>query len=131
MTRPRVLLVDDDEQVRTALGRLLRARYDVTETDDGAPAIEMISNGDLFDVVLLDVQMPTDGFVTFTAMERFDSALAERVILVTAGPNKTDLEKWVKTFPRVLFKPINTESLYGMIEQNDRTALVARAKLVR
>ena len=59
----RLLLVDDEAPLRTALGRLLQRRgYDVTEADGGAAALEVLaSTRDSFDVVLTDVFMPGMG----------------------------------------------------------------------
>lgn len=53
---PRVLVVDDDPSIRRALHRGLRlAGYDVVLADDGAHALELVSD---VGVVVLDVAMP-------------------------------------------------------------------------
>lgn len=60
----RVLLVEDDDAVRTAIARMLAERgFAVTQTRHGAEALERIveSGGERFDVVLTDVVMPTMG----------------------------------------------------------------------
>jgi DNA-binding response OmpR family regulator len=57
----RILLADDDDMCRRALGNLLsRAGFDVVTVDDGAPAIAM-SETKLFDIVLADLNMKTVG----------------------------------------------------------------------
>ena len=59
----RVLLADDDEMVRRALGKgLSRAGFDVIAVDDGAPAIAMAENT-LFDFIIADLNMKTIGGV--------------------------------------------------------------------
>ena len=59
----RVLLAEDDQFVRRAIGNsLIRAGFDVTMVDDGAPAIAMSSTR-AFDIVIADLNMPTVGGV--------------------------------------------------------------------
>jgi len=54
----RVLVVDDDERVRTALARLLRRMgHEVEVAEGGLPALERLERGGI-DLVLLDVIMP-------------------------------------------------------------------------
>ncbi|SEM70547.1 two component, sigma54 specific, transcriptional regulator, Fis family [Stigmatella aurantiaca] len=58
MDRIAVLVVDDEESVRTFLGELLgNAGYQVRCAASGAQALEMLEGGS-FDAVLLDVVMP-------------------------------------------------------------------------
>ncbi|ATB32580.1 sigma-54-dependent transcriptional regulator [Melittangium boletus] len=58
MDRIAVLVVDDEEQVRTFLSELLGSSgYQVRCASSGSQALEMLSGGS-FDVVLLDVMMP-------------------------------------------------------------------------
>src|SRR5262249_4944843 len=60
--RPRVLVADDNADMRQYLGRLLRETYDVEEVADGKAAIAA-TRGALPDLVLADVMMPElDGF---------------------------------------------------------------------
>ncbi len=58
MDRIAVLVVDDEEQVRTFLAELLGSSgYQVRCASSGSQALEMLSGGS-FDVVLMDVMMP-------------------------------------------------------------------------
>jgi len=55
---PRILVVDDDDQIRRALATSLsRAGFDVTTADDGAPAIELSHSH--FELVVVDYNMKT------------------------------------------------------------------------
>ena len=55
----RVLLVDDHDLARRALGRLLVAvGYDVTDVADGAQALQALEAGPEFDFLLTDVRLP-------------------------------------------------------------------------
>src|SRR3954451_5901379 len=58
MDRIAVLVVDDEESVRTFLSELLgNAGYQVRSASTGAQALEMLEGGS-FDAVLLDAVMP-------------------------------------------------------------------------
>ncbi len=55
----RVLVVDDDEQVRRAIAEMFaRAGYHVETADDGEPACSMTRDGH-YDLVVVDFHMPT------------------------------------------------------------------------
>ncbi|WP_417673970.1 response regulator transcription factor [Pseudodonghicola sp.] len=59
----KILLVDDDEDLRDALGEqlIMTEDFEVTEAGDGHAAMEKVK-GNLFDLVILDVGLPdTDG----------------------------------------------------------------------
>lgn len=64
MSKQKVLIVDDSEMNRALLADILEGSYDVAEAEDGAQAIEVLSQNDEdFWLVLLDIIMPgIDGF---------------------------------------------------------------------
>ncbi|MCA9774607.1 MAG: response regulator, partial [Myxococcales bacterium] len=58
MSRRRVLIVEDDQEMREMLAMTLeRAGYEVSAVDSGEWALEVLS-GDAHDMVLTDVRMP-------------------------------------------------------------------------
>jgi two-component system, chemotaxis family, chemotaxis protein CheY len=58
----RILVVDDESQVRKPIGITLRdAHYEVVEAENGEQAIELLQSGDnplLVDTILCDIRMP-------------------------------------------------------------------------
>jgi DNA-binding NtrC family response regulator len=57
-TKPRLLVVDDEEDLRTLLGDVLLTQgYEIESAEDGEQAIDMLKR-DAFDITLLDIQMP-------------------------------------------------------------------------
>ena len=89
MTQHRVLVVDDEPDVRSLVRLLLeRAGYDVSEAIDGRAALRHIFS-DVPDLVLLDVTMPDiDGWQT---LQRIRDVTDVPVIMLTAA--STELEK--------------------------------------
>jgi two-component system KDP operon response regulator KdpE len=58
MTQPRVLVVDDEPQIRRALRLVLRANgYDVSETESGEGALDALAM-QTFDLMILDLVLP-------------------------------------------------------------------------
>ncbi len=58
VTRHRILIADDNEMIREAIGSVLGMKgYDVLECEDGAQAIEILSTEHI-DFMILDLQMP-------------------------------------------------------------------------
>lgn len=80
----KVLVVDDDPEVRQVLREFLSSRgYDVTTASGGAEAVAIVETTKP-DLVLLDVAMPDmDGVETLKRIVAIQPALA--VIMVTAN----------------------------------------------
>ncbi|HMO95988.1 MAG TPA: response regulator, partial [Tepidiformaceae bacterium] len=89
MTQHTVLVVDDDETVRSVTRRMLEhAGYTVLQAGDGIQALEAYRENPGIDLVLLDMTMPhMDGEETFRELRRLSSDI--RVVL-TSGYNEQD-----------------------------------------
>jgi CheY-like chemotaxis protein len=59
VSTPRVLVVDDDDAVRSFVARALQeAGYDVVSASDGRDALKVVDGQARFDVCVLDLMMP-------------------------------------------------------------------------
>ena len=83
MSMARILMIDDDAAVRTAVRMLLeRKGHEVALAADGAAGLAALRS-DRYDVVIVDIFMPTmDGLETIKAMRAIHPALP---IIVTSG----------------------------------------------
>jgi DNA-binding response OmpR family regulator len=113
MSRPRVLLVDDDEDVRhmtrVALGF---EGFDVTEAADGTEGLAAV-RGDRPDAVVLDVMMPGIDGLDVLRQLREDAALRDLpIVLLTAkaGPN-AEQDGWAAGATAYLTKPFTGTAL--------------------
>ncbi|MFH0342729.1 MAG: sigma-54-dependent transcriptional regulator [Chromatiales bacterium] len=82
MTRARILVADDKENILKLFERILGESFEVTTVADGNRALAMILSGD-FDVVVSDIRMPgADGFAVLNEVKRVRPEV--EVILMTA-----------------------------------------------
>ena len=83
-TKKKVLIVDDEPNVRRLLHSILGKTFEVFEAEDGRQAIEMV-NSQKPDVVLMDMMMPKMDGLTACHMIKNDPATKSiPVIMVTA-----------------------------------------------
>ena len=80
----RVLVVDDEQSMRELLAIMLRqAGYDVAVADGGEAAVERLSKGESFDLVVTDLRMrKVDGLAVLKAAKEFSPRTV--VLVVTA-----------------------------------------------
>jgi DNA-binding NtrC family response regulator len=82
MTAPRVLVVDDKDNIVKLLARILTPEFDVTTANNGTRALALIAATE-FDVVVTDIRMPgADGMVVLQETRRQHPET--EVILMTA-----------------------------------------------
>ncbi|MDB4979309.1 MAG: response regulator receiver modulated diguanylate cyclase [Myxococcales bacterium] len=81
---PSILVVDDDDDIREALGELLREAYRVTFARDGAEAMDALRL-QTFDLSILDLDLPVlDGFQLVQAIHGAGQAPRAAVMLLSA-----------------------------------------------
>jgi len=87
----RVLVVDDDPAIRSALSDELRAAgYDVDEAPDGAQGVALAGEGG-FDLVLTDLAMPRlDGFELVRKLRAAGAAAATPIIVLSVRGEEQD-----------------------------------------
>ncbi len=76
-SKARVLLVDDNLVNRRVADLMLsKAGYEVATAADGEDALEQLSHGELFDLILMDVHMPRlDGFAATARIRKLEDGI--------------------------------------------------------
>jgi DNA-binding response OmpR family regulator len=123
MTRGRVLVIDDDGDVRALVtGLLERAGYEVNEASDGRDGLRAVFS-DRPDLVLLDVTMPgLDGWGT---LERIRELTDVPVLMVTARSGELEKVRGLKAgADDYMTKPFGRQELLARVE-----ALLRRKRL--
>jgi signal transduction histidine kinase len=116
----RILVVDDEPLVLSAMQRLLRNWGDVKTSASGRQALETLRNGTAFDVVLCDVVMPDmSGIELYRAVSTERPQQAARFVFVTGGASDPSarefLDRWNGPF---LYKPLSLEKLRRVVDEH-------------
>jgi len=112
MSGGKVLLIDDDEHVRRATGRLLKsAGYEVLAADGGQTGIDLfIANPNAFQFVLLDLVMPgMSGLQTYRKLRMLSPSTI--VILCSGGGKNKASQALEEGADGFVHKPFSLEDL--------------------
>jgi len=113
----RVLVVDDDEDIRTVIELTLARRgYEVLGAEDGIDALEQLHADGSPSVILLDLRMPRMNGIEFLHALRSDPALAQIPVVVLTGDSAAATQAMTAGANGMLLKPIDTRSLFRSIE---------------
>ncbi len=118
MLQRRVLVIDDEEEVRNVTSRVLKhLGYEVTLAAGGDQGIKAFSEHvDDFDIVMLDLTMPhPNGSETLEAIRNVSPDA--RVILMSGYSEEASLERLGPNQPTAfLQKPYDLRTLQQMLE---------------
>jgi CheY-like chemotaxis protein len=114
----RVLVVDDDEAIRTMVERVLRReKFQVESARDGHEAIEKLSKND-YGTIVLDLMMPrVDGLGVLRFLERARPETAKSVIVMTANIQGAEEAAQTKPIFRVVSKPFDIRQLVRHVQE--------------
>ena len=109
----RVLVVDDEDSIRTLVQKSLAGEFDVTAAEDGREALDLIEGGARFELIISDVMMPRmTGVELYRALQEQCAEQAKKLVFFTASVLPSDLEEYLATVPgAVLRKPISVAVL--------------------
>jgi CheY-like chemotaxis protein len=120
----RVLVVDDELFVVQALLLVLAREFEVTGTTRPEQALEWLTKGESYDVILCDVMMPGVGGVALR--DRIAAVCPEqaaRVVFLTGGLLLPEVRSALDGVPNVVLeKPIDLEGLRELIRRRVRRA---------
>ncbi len=117
MTRPRILLVEDDRLVRMNLALVLgREGYALDMAVCAAEAYELLDHGH-YDLILADIGLPDEsGLEVLHAVKRSDPST--RVVLVTGSENPpTQEQAALHGAECLLFKPFSLADLLATVRR--------------
>jgi PAS domain S-box-containing protein len=115
----RILVIDDEPLVATAIRRALQAEHQVTCVKTAREAMALIDRGEGFDAILCDLILPE-----VTGMDFYDNLLrtrpdvARRVVFMSGGAFTPKAIEFVASVSnRCLEKPFSAEQLRGAVQQ--------------
>jgi two-component system KDP operon response regulator KdpE len=114
MSAGRILVVDDDPQIRRAMRTTLTARgYEVADARTGEEALEALRSGN-YDLVLLDMNMPGMGGIETCRLIRSSSDTAI-IMLTVSNSEKDKVEALDAGADDYITKPFSTPELLARI----------------
>ncbi|MBQ5977942.1 MAG: response regulator transcription factor [Oscillospiraceae bacterium] len=121
----KILIVDDDPDIRQVLRLLLQGLYNVSEAADGAEAVRLIQEQKDTDLIILDVMMPgMDGYAACDALRAYTNA---PVLFLTAKSAEADrISAYRSGGDDFLSKPFSQDELLAKV-----TSLLRRYKEYR
>ena len=131
MEKIKILWADDEIDLLKPHILFLESKgYDVETTNNGADAIEMVSDKN-YDIVFLDENMPgISGLETLTQIKSSDPSLP--VIMITKSEEETIMEEAIGSkISDYLIKPVNSKQILLSIKKNlDTTRLISETTQV-
>lgn len=118
---PRILLVDDNAVNRKVASEILKkANCTVENADSGKKAIELFSENNNYDLILMDIQMPEmDGIETTQRLKKQFGTLLPKVVAMTAYSMQHDRENFLSQgLDDYISKPIRANLLIKKIEEH-------------
>jgi DNA-binding response OmpR family regulator len=116
-SRTKIMIVDDDPDLRMALKVRLRANhFETVSASDGYSAIALAQK-ERPDLVILDLGLPAgDGYVVLKRMQQSDTLSDIPIIVLTARDPQTNEDRSLDAGASAFFqKPVDNNELLEMI----------------
>ena len=133
MEKPKILIVDDDDELRTQMMWALNASYDVLLAEDRPSAIQMVKDHNPT-AVTLDLGLPPssgdtrEGFLALADMLQMDRFL--KVLVVTGQDEKQNgIEAIGQGAYDFFCKPVNIDELKVVLDRAVRVQDLERGRL--
>lgn len=114
---PSVLVVDDDDDIRSNVRDILEdLGYHTDTAHDGPSALHLVEQN-TYDVALLDFKMPgMDGATLYAEIKKIRPEIVAIMVTAYAGSNGVEKAKVAGTW-KVLRKPVDFGALLPLVEQ--------------
>jgi DNA-binding response OmpR family regulator len=117
---PRILIVEDDQDLLRMMQRMLTSIAEVITASDGEQALKTLSSGPVPDLLITDWMMPRkDGLTLVKEMKQQERLKRVPVVILTA-----------KTSPRDVIAGINSGARHYLTKPFKPDELIAKVKKV-
>lgn len=117
MLKKRILAIDDSAIALKQLQNILEREFEFVGVTSGLAGLKRLDN-EVFDLVLLDIEMPVmDGFATLTSIRQRETLKDIPIIILTGTRHKQKVIKGITSgVAGYIVKPANSEQLLMKIE---------------
>ncbi len=128
-TKPKLLIVEDERELRTTLSEYLEDLYSIVEAENGVKALE-VANSHHPDLILMDVMMPEmDGFAACKELRQQKENQRVPILFLTASNTPQDrIHAFNLGADDFISKPFEFEELIARLNnkyQRSKLALVS------
>jgi len=120
--RGRKILLVEDNALNTELAIAILEQHGITvkHAEHGQDALDILATGEVFDGILMDIQMPVlDGYETTKAIREQPKFKDLPIIAMTANVMKTDIDKAIRSgMNGHIGKPIDVKSLFASMAEH-------------
>lgn len=129
-TRPRILLAEDDHEMRAWLRLVLRRLHaEVVEAASGTELLELVAGNEPIDLVITDVRMPAPSGLQVVCMAR-TAGLRAPFLVVSAFPDRALRTSLRQVGAEFLAKPFEASELLAAVRRLTSIAPAPDAGLV-
>jgi DNA-binding response OmpR family regulator len=117
--RPRILIVEDDQDLLRMMQRMLGAIADVVTATDGEHALKVLATGAPPDLLITDWMMPRkDGLTLVKEMKQDEQLKRIPVVILTAKTGPRDVIAGINSGARhYLTKPFKPDDLISKVKK--------------
>lgn len=118
-TRGRVLIIDDEVGITSAVARMLSGQHDVTVQNDARAALARLLEGVHFDVILCDIAMPgLPGPKLYDALRTQRPELLDRIVFISGSSPHAEAKRFLESVPNVhVEKPFSIPELRAVVRR--------------
>ena len=122
--RGKVLIIDDEKDLTDVTADGLHGLHDVRATQDAREALEWISAGERFDLILCDMMMPLmTGMEFYTRLAAAAPKQADRIVFMTGGAFTPRAREFLARLPNLrLEKPFDLGHILAMVSAHLQTS---------
>ncbi len=116
----RILVVDDNKlNLKVALKFMSKYQFQTDECYSGEECIEKVKSGEKYDIIFMDIMMPTlSGVETFHALQSIEGFNTPVVVALTADAVEGAKEKYLNEgFAEYISKPIVRDHLDEVVHK--------------
>jgi CheY-like chemotaxis protein len=106
-------VIDDEPAICALVDRMLKPEHDVVTTTYPEQAVQMIREGQRFDLIISDVMMPVmNGIEMHSVIASIDPESADRFVFFTASVLSPELERRLEGLSNtILRKPVSVSAM--------------------
>ncbi len=118
-TRGRVLIIDDEVGITSAVSRMLSGQHDVTVLNDARAALARLLEGAHFDVILCDIAMPgLPGQKLYEELRAQRPELLDRIVFISGSSPHVEAKRFLESVPNAhVEKPFSIPELRALVRR--------------